>query len=142
MTRFCVWMALALAGVACSTDDSVSLATRPDGGQGGFGGLGAGGSAGGGAGTTGTGGAFEAGTADGNSPDVSVTSDGGISDAPVIPDGPLPPDPVVALKNGTLKLEVWGERTIRVLFGMQSPMPGKSLAVVEARPYVPFTTME
>src|SRR5260370_28565413 len=83
MTRFCVWIALALAGVACSTDESVTPATHPDAGQGGFGGLGAGGSAGGGTGTTGTGGAdFDAGTTDGNSPDVSVISDGGISDAP------------------------------------------------------------
>jgi alpha-D-xyloside xylohydrolase len=49
-----------------------------------------------------------------------------------------PPDPVIALKSGTLRLEVWGEGTIRVLYGATAPAPGKSLAVNETRPVTPF----
>jgi alpha-D-xyloside xylohydrolase len=48
----------------------------------------------------------------------------------------------VTLKNGTLRLEVWGESTIRVLFGATTPAPNKSLAVTQMRPVTPFTVDE
>jgi hypothetical protein len=56
---------------------------------------------------------------------------------------PPPPDPVIPLPDGgTLKLEVWGPKTIRVLYGLTSPAPGSSLAVNEKRPSTPFTVNE
>ena len=61
------------------------------------------------------------------------------ADAAVVPP---PPDPVLTLDNGTLRLEVWGERTIRVLFGTTEPAPNPSLAVTQMRPVTPFTIEE
>jgi alpha-D-xyloside xylohydrolase len=55
---------------------------------------------------------------------------------------PPPPDPVITLKDGTLRLEVWGETTIRVLYGTTAPMPAKSLAVNETRPVTQFTLLD
>ena len=62
-------------------------------------------------------------------------------DSPVMPP---PSDPVIELKTGSLKLEVWGERTIRVLYtnGTAAPAETGSLAVNEVRPVVPFTISE
>src|SRR5258708_6090544 len=51
-----------------------------------------------------------------------------------VPLPPPPPDPVISLSTGTLKLEVWGPRTIRVLYGLPPPTPGASFAVNETRP--------
>ncbi len=73
----------------------------------------------------------------------AVTTDGSIAagDGTTTSDAiaPPPPDPVVPLSTGTLKLEVWGPRTIRVLYGLSTPAPGPSLAVNEVRPSAPFT---
>jgi alpha-D-xyloside xylohydrolase len=62
-------------------------------------------------------------------------------DAQPVDAGPPPPDPVIALSSGTLKLEVWNPRTIRVIYGngAAAPTPGASLAVNETRPLTPFT---
>jgi alpha-D-xyloside xylohydrolase len=96
--------------------------------------------AGGVGGTTpsGTAGASGAAGADASVPPVDG-GDGGVADGPVLPP---PPDPVLTLKTGTLRLEVWGERTIRVLFGTMPPAPSKSLAVIETRPSTAFTVDE
>ena len=70
---------------------------------------------------------------------------GAPTDAPAAMDAPVappPPDPVLTLKNGTLRLEVWGEGTVRVLFGTTAPAPSKSFAVIETRPATPFTIDE
>ena len=56
-----------------------------------------------------------------------------------VPAVPPPPDPVIMLPTGTLRLEVWGPRTIRVLYGLTAPTPGASLAVNQTRPSTPFT---
>ena len=55
---------------------------------------------------------------------------------------PPPPDPVIPLSTGTLELQVWGPRTIRVLYGLSTPVPGPSLAVNEVRPLTPFTVTD
>jgi alpha-D-xyloside xylohydrolase len=70
----------------------------------------------------------------------ALPTDGGdAADAPVVAP---PPDPVLTLKNGALRLEVWGERTIRVVFGTTAPAPNTSLAVTQMRPVTPFTIDE
>jgi len=66
--------------------------------------------------------------------DGATSPEGGNPDAANVPDGPPPPDPVITVPNGTLKLEVWGDRIIRVLYGNTAPTPAPSLAVVEPRP--------
>jgi len=70
---------------------------------------------------------------------VPPTDGGDAADAAIVPP---PPDPVLTLDNGTLRLEVWGERTIRVLFGTTAPAPKDSLAVTQMRPATPFTIEE
>jgi alpha-D-xyloside xylohydrolase len=55
---------------------------------------------------------------------------------------PPPADPVIPLSTGTLELQVWGPRTIRVLYGLSAPVPGPSLAVNEVRPPTPFTVTD
>src|SRR5260370_25520394 len=64
------------------------------------------------------------------------------ADAPEEPPPPPPPDPVIPLSTGTLKLEVWGPKTIRVLYGLTSPDPSPSLAVTGTRPSTYFTVIE
>ena len=89
----------------------------------------------------------------GSTSDGPTGSDSTSDDAltPVAPDSgdaleeppPPPPDPVIPLPDGgTLRLEVWGPKTIRVLYGLTSPAPGASLAVNETRPSTPFTVSE
>src|SRR5579863_1081236 len=90
------------------------------------------------------GGGNDAGGSDGGAGAMDATSmpaestdageDGAGVDAP-----PPPPDPVVPLSVGTIKLEVWGPRTIRVLYALTTPTPGPSLAVNQSRPVTPFT---
>ncbi len=116
---------MSLAGVACSISDDASQHPSGQGGSGGGGGA--------------PGDSPDGGLAGSISPDASVGSDADVSDAQNVPDGSPPHDPVVVLKSGTLKLEVWGERTIRVLYGTQVPAPGRSLAVIQTRPSIPFT---
>src|SRR5579863_3782903 len=57
--------------------------------------------------------------------------------------GPLP-DPVIMLPSGTLELQVWNPRTIRVIYGngATTPMPSPSLAVNQPRPETPFTVTD
>jgi alpha-D-xyloside xylohydrolase len=140
-------MVTALAGVACGTDDNTSPTTAAGaGGKAGGSGAGGGvtgpttGSAGGSTstsgGTAGVGGA-SSGVDSGNG-EASGGSDAG-GDAMDASVTPPPPDPVIAVPGGTLRLEVWGERTIRVLYGMTAPAPAKSLAVSQTRPVTPFT---
>jgi alpha-D-xyloside xylohydrolase len=141
-----VLLLAAWSGLGCSADDAAS----PQAGTGGQ----AGKAGAGGASTMGTGGAGgtqpvtdastggsggSAPVVDGSMPDPGGDVDAGGKDAPVTPP---PPDPVIVLRTGTLRLEVWGERTIRVLYGTTAPAPSKSLAVIEARPVTPFTLTE
>jgi alpha-D-xyloside xylohydrolase len=69
---------------------------------------------------------------------VEPPIDGGAGEVDA-PGPPPPPDPVIPLSTGTLRLEVWGPRTIRVLYGLSTPVPGPSLAVNQTRPSTPFT---
>jgi alpha-D-xyloside xylohydrolase len=77
--------------------------------------------------------------------DAPAPESGAAEDAPADSAGeeaevaPPPPAPVIPLANGTLRIEVWGPRTIRVLYGTTAPMPAASLAVNETRPITPFT---
>jgi alpha-D-xyloside xylohydrolase len=69
--------------------------------------------------------------------DASDATMGDAAEAAVVPN---PPDPVIQTSAGTLRIEVWGERTIRVLFTTgSSPTPGPSLAVIVPRSAPPFT---
>ena len=76
--------------------------------------------------------------------EAASSSDSAVSnaDAAEEPLGPPPPDPVIPLTNGTLRLEVWGQRTIRVLYDLKAPAPGPSLAVTQARPLTQFTVSD
>src|SRR5580658_3624401 len=69
------------------------------------------------------------------------TSDASVDAEPPVDAGPPPPDPVITLSNGTMELQVWNPRTIRVIYGngTTTPMPGPSLAVNQPRPSTPFT---
>ena len=60
----------------------------------------------------------------------------------VVDASPPPPDPQITLASGSLRLEVWGPGTIRVLFGLSAPMPAPSLAVNQVRPPTPFTVSD
>jgi alpha-D-xyloside xylohydrolase len=124
--------ALAVCHLACSSPTAGGGGAAPKTGAAGVvGGAGAGGRAA-------AGGAGGVGTPD---HDAGVQSGADASDAPSAPDVPVtppPPDPVVVLKTGTLRLEVWGEGTIRVLYGMTTPAPSQSLAVNQARPTTSF----
>ena len=137
---------IALAAVAAACSGAGHSSPPPTGAAGAS-------SAAGSAGVPQTGGA---GTASGGAGGTATTDhDAGLqtgsdaSDAPASSDAPAtppPPDPVIALKSGTLRLEVWGEGTIRVLYGngngMTAPMPARSLAVDETRPATPFKVDE
>ena len=141
--RLLVFLAVVLGG-GCAGGAPGSGAAGAAGSGGAVGAAGAGGappdasaaSGAGGRAQAGAGGAAASPTDDG----AGVAADSG-TDVPV---APPPPDPVIKLGSGTLRLEVWGERTIRVVFGAgtTAPTPGKSLAVVETRPVTPFTVDE
>jgi len=81
-------------------------------------------------GTGGSGGAAGGGTVN--------TRDAGGMVGPGRDDAPIPPDPVVMVQGGVLRLEVWGESIVRVLYGATAPMPAPSLAVTEMRPKTHF----
>jgi alpha-D-xyloside xylohydrolase len=70
-----------------------------------------------------------------------AAGDASVDAEPTVDAGPPPPDPVIMLSNGTMELQVWNPRTIRVIYGngTTAPMPGQSLAVNQARPSTPFT---
>jgi alpha-D-xyloside xylohydrolase len=115
----------------------------PLGGQSGAGdgGSGDGGAGGGGAGATG-GGAGSAGGTGGMAGNAGVGGAGGRAATGGNGAGAAgaPADPVLPIGGGTLKLEVWGERTIRIVYTTPaSGTPPASLAVVQTRPLVPFT---
>jgi alpha-D-xyloside xylohydrolase len=58
-------------------------------------------------------------------------------------DAGIPADPTITTSGGTLTLEVWGERTIRVHFTTPaSGTPPASLAVTQPRPATPFTVQD
>jgi alpha-D-xyloside xylohydrolase len=74
--------------------------------------------------------------------DSPASGDDATTDVASEPAVPNPPDPVIPAGGGTLRVEVWGERTIRVLFTASSAPPGPSLAVVEPRSAPPFTVTD
>ena len=81
----------------------------------------------------------DAGGAPGDAAAPSGDAQGGDADAAQAAP-PNPPDPVVQAGGGTLRIEVWGERTIRVLFtAASSAVPAPSLAVLGPRSAPPFT---
>lgn len=131
--------ALLVGTAACG---SGARGIGPAGVAGGAGGAAAGAGPSGSSGTGGSGGTPSGGGgsgAVGTDAGVPPTDSGAAPDVPMVPN---PPDPVITLANGTLRLEVWGPRTIRVLFDMKAPAPGPSLAVNQARPVVPFTVTD